>query len=529
MQTLALKLESVAPSSATERRAEELLGSAQNELYVRTDRLFAKLMLFQWLAGIVTAIWISPRTWIGSESQLHWHVWAALFIGGAITSFPVWLAWKQPGRTETRHAIAIGQMLTSALLIHLSGGRVETHFHVFGSLAFLAFYRDWRVIISATVVVAADHFLRGLFWPQSVFGVLTASSWRWLEHAGWVIFEDFFLLISVRQSLREMRQVAERQATLEALNESIELRVNERTRELELEILERKEAEAKLEVAHKQLVDTSRRAGMAEVATGVLHNIGNVLNSVNISTTLVYDRLRESRVTALAKTAAKMREQGAGLKTFLFEDPRGRLVPDYLIKLADHLTAEREKLLQEMTDLSKNVTHIKDVVAMQQAHAGAAGVIERLPIATLVEDALLLNNSSFGRHNIEVVRQFQDVPPVSVDKHKVLQILVNLASNAKHALEASGRRDRRLTLGISANGDDRVKIIVSDNGIGIPPENLTLIFSHGFTTRQKGHGFGLHSAANAAKEMGGSLTAQSAGVGGGATFTLELPMGKNGS
>jgi signal transduction histidine kinase len=528
MQTLALKLDSVDASPATERRAEELLGSAQNELYVRTDRLFAKLMVFQWLAGIAAAEWISPRTWIGASSQVHLHVWAAVFLGGAITSFPVWLAWKQPGRELTRYSIAIGQMLTSSLLIHLSGGRIETHFHVFGSLAFLAFYRDWRVLVSATVVVAADHFLRGLFWPQSVFGVLTASSWRWLEHAGWVIFEDFFLLIAIQQGLREMRLVAERQAALEALNESIELRVIERTRELELEILERKEAEAQLEVAHKQLVDTSRRAGMAEVATGVLHNIGNVLNSVNISATLVFDRLRESRVTVLAKTAAKMREHGADLKTFLFEDPKGRLVPDYLMKLADHLAVEREKLLLEMTDLNKNITHIKDVVAMQQTHAGAAGIIERMQVVSLVEDALLLNNSSFGRHHIEVVRQFQDVPPVTIDKHKVLQILVNLASNAKHALEASDRRDRRLTLGISANGDNRVKIVVSDNGIGIPPENLTRIFSHGFTTKRKGHGFGLHSAANAAKEMGGSLTAQSAGAGSGATFTLELPMAKNG-
>ncbi|HTA30068.1 MAG TPA: ATP-binding protein, partial [Candidatus Cybelea sp.] len=424
------------------------------------------------------------------------------------------------------HTIAIGQMLTSALLIHLTGGRIETHFHVFGSLAFLAFYRDWRVLITATAVVAADHFLRGMFWPQSVFGVLSASSWRWLEHAGWVIFEDFFLIISIRQSQRDMHYVAERQARMEALNESIEQRVHERTRELELEIQERKQAELKLEQTHRQLVDTSRRAGMAEVATGVLHNVGNVLNSVNISAALVYDRLHNSRIPSLAKAGAKMNEQGSLLKAYLFEDPKGRLIPGYLIKMADHLAGEREVLLQEMASLNKNLTHIKDVVAMQQMHAGVAGVIEPIQVVSLVEDALLLHTASFGRHRIEVVREFQDVPSVAIDKHKVLQILVNLASNAKHALETSTQPDRRLTLGISANGDNRVKITFRDNGVGIPPENLTRIFSHGFTTKPKGHGFGLHSAANAAKEMGGSLSAGSAGVGCGATFTLELPMAK---
>ncbi len=523
------KLDSIENSSATERRADELYHGLQNEIYVRTDRLFAKLMVFQWLAGIAAALWISPRTWAGSESQLHLHVWAAMFLGGAITSFPVWLAWKKPGHELTRHSIAIGQMLTSALLIHLTGGRIETHFHVFGSLAFLAFYRDWRVLVSATVVVAADHFVRGIFWPQSVFGVLTASSWRWLEHAGWVVFEDFFLFISIQQGRRDMRLVAERQASLEALNAGVELRIIERTRELELEIQERKEAESKLEQAHKQLVDTSRRAGMAEVATGVLHNVGNVLNSVNISATLVYDRLRDSRLTSLAKTVAKMREHGPDLKTFLFEDPKGRLVPDYLIKVTEHLAADREKLLQEMASLNKNITHIKDVVAMQQTHAGVAGVIESMQVVDLVEDALLLHAASFGRHHIEVIREYQPVPAVATDKHKVLQILVNLASNAKHALEESARTERRLTLGIAANGDNRVKIIFRDNGIGIAPENITRIFSHGFTTKRKGHGFGLHSAANAAREMGGNLTAQSDGAGCGATFTLELPMAKNGA
>src|SRR5205823_133889 len=174
--------------------------------------------------------------------------------------FPVFLAWRWPGRAFTRHTIAVAQMLTSALLIHLTGGRIETHFHVFGSLAFLAFYRDWRVLISATVIVAVDHFLRGVFWPQSVFGVLTPRSWRWMEHAGWVLFEDLFLIISIRQGLADMQQVAERQARLEAVNAGIEQRVRERTEELEREIHDRTETQAKLEETHRQLMLVSRQA-----------------------------------------------------------------------------------------------------------------------------------------------------------------------------------------------------------------------------------------------------------------------------
>src|SRR5258705_11775598 len=168
--------------SAVAQRTATLFQESQENIHKRADHLFANLMVLQWLAGSTATLWISPKTWIGASSQAHWHIWAAIFLGGAITSLPVCLAWKQPGRSLPRHTIAVAQMLTSALLIHLSGGRIETHFHVFGSLAFLAFYRDWRVLISATVVVAVDHLLRGLFLPQSVFGVLTPSSWRWLEH-----------------------------------------------------------------------------------------------------------------------------------------------------------------------------------------------------------------------------------------------------------------------------------------------------------------------------------------------------------
>ncbi len=206
-------------SPAIQRRAELLLKEHQLAVYKRTDRMFAGLMTFQWLAGIATALIVSPKTWAGQVSDVHIHVWAAILLGGVITFFPVMLALLRPGEAMTRYVIACSQMLMSGLLIHLSGGRIETHFHVFGSLAFLAFYRDWKVLIPATIVVAADHFVRGVYWPQSAFGVLTASHWRWVEHAAWVLFENAFLVQSCIQSACDMRDNAQKQAELEALRD----------------------------------------------------------------------------------------------------------------------------------------------------------------------------------------------------------------------------------------------------------------------------------------------------------------------
>jgi two-component system, sensor histidine kinase and response regulator len=205
-------------SESRKLRANSLFKQSQNAIYRRVDRLFAGLMIFQWIGGLIAALVISPRAWEGSTSHVHIHVWLALLFGGLITLFPVLLAFAKPGHTYTRYTIAIGQMLMSALIIHLSGGRIETHFHVFGSLAFLAFYRDWRVFIPATIVVALDHFVRGVYWPQSVFGVLAASPWRWIEHAAWVIFEDVFLIWACVQGVREMRDSSGKQAELEALS-----------------------------------------------------------------------------------------------------------------------------------------------------------------------------------------------------------------------------------------------------------------------------------------------------------------------
>jgi len=289
------------------------------------------------------------------------------------------------------------------------------------------------------------------------------------------------------------------------------------------DITERKLAEAELEQTHRQLLETSRQAGMAEVATGVLHNVGNVLNSVNVSTTLALEQVKKSKVTNLAKVVSLMNEHTADLGAFISSDSKGKQLPSYLAQLAIHLTAEQTTLLQEIEQLRTNVEHIKDIVAMQQSYAKVSGVTETLKISDLVEDALRMNAGALARHEVEVVREFAEIPPVTVDKHKVLQVLVNLIRNAKYACEESGRSDKRLTVRV-VNGEGRLKIAVVDNGVGIPRENMVRIFNHGFTTRKEGHGFGLHSGALAAKEMGGALVVQSDGPGHGASFTLELPL-----
>jgi signal transduction histidine kinase len=521
MQTLS----PIIPISASEsERAAALFADSEEQIHLRTDHMFAWLMLGQWIAGIGAALWISPRTWLGTTSQVHLHVWAAVFLGGAISVFPAFLAFQRPGHAFTRHTIAVAQMLTSALLIHLTGGRIETHFHVFGSLAFLAFYRDWRVLVSATVVVAVDHLLRGLFLPQSVFGVVTPSSWRWLEHAAWVIFEDVFLVISIQQSRRDMRQVAERQASLEALNASVEQRVQERTCELEKEVRERTETQSKLEETHNQLLQVSRQAGMAEVATGVLHNVGNVLNSVSVSATVVCDRLRQSEVEDLRTAAAMLKEKNGHLADFLSYDPKGKLLPEYLTQASELLNTERNELLSEMGAVVRHIEHIKEIVAMQQTYAKVFGVLEPVPPASLIQDALRMNSAALDRHGIKVVQKVaEDVPLALVDRHKVLQILINLLRNAKYAMDEQAPPEKRLQILVNQTAAGRVAIHVADNGVGIAPENLTRIFGHGFTTKKDGHGFGLHSGALAAKQMNGSLTVRSDGRGHGATFTLELP------
>src|SRR5688572_6628401 len=266
--------------STVQTRAAELYCEHRQQLFVRTDRMFAALLFFQWIAGVLAAVWISPRAWTAGASQVHPHVWAAIVLGGLINSLPIALAIWRPGKAVTRHAIAIAQMCTSAILIHISGGRIETHFHVFGSLAFLAFYRDWKVLVTASVVVATDHFARGLYWPQSVYGVLMPGWWRWMEHAGWVVFEDIVLIYSCVRGMREMESIALRAAQLEATNIIVENKVIERTKELQA-------SEAALRLA-KEAAEAANRT-KSEFLANMSHEIRTPMNAIMGMTDIVLD------------------------------------------------------------------------------------------------------------------------------------------------------------------------------------------------------------------------------------------------
>jgi PAS domain S-box-containing protein len=288
------------------------------------------------------------------------------------------------------------------------------------------------------------------------------------------------------------------------------------------DITARKESSEELERVHKQLMTASRQAGMAEVATNVLHNVGNILNSVNISASLVVERVKQSKAPGVSRLAALLQEKGSAVGDFIAHDERGRRIPEYLTSLGEQLISDQKMALEELAALRDNLEHIKDTVAMQQSYAKLCGVTETIAVVDLVEDSLRLNAGAFIRHGVTLRREFGDVPPITVDKHKVLQILVNLVRNAKYACDESGRPDKFITLRIEA-APGGVRICVIDNGVGIKPENMPHLFTHGFTTRASGHGFGLHSGALAAQELGGSLQVMSDGPGCGATFILELP------
>jgi len=290
------------------------------------------------------------------------------------------------------------------------------------------------------------------------------------------------------------------------------------------DITERKRAESNLQKANAELVQASRRAGMAEVATNVLHNVGNVLNSVNTSATLVMDQVRASRLKGISRVVEMLEPNANDLAGFFARDKRGPQMVTYLKTLSDFLAQEQEAMLRELTGLTKNIEHIKQIVSMQQSYAKASGVEEIHSPVALMEDALRIHLGSLEKYHVEVVRDYEKVPDITADKHKVLQILINLIGNAKNALTESEQPAPQAIIGVKGNGGSSMYFTIKDNGVGIAPENLIRIFSHGFTTRENGHGFGLHSGFLAAKEMGGSLSVHSDGPGRGATFTLQLPL-----
>jgi len=289
------------------------------------------------------------------------------------------------------------------------------------------------------------------------------------------------------------------------------------------DITDLKHAEAELKATQGKLIETARRAGMAEVAADVLHNVGNVLNSINVSSTVIREKVTSSEVANLEKVASIINEHTDDLGTFLTEHPQGKHIPVYLTEVSKCLQNEQTDIIDRLKVLTDNIQHIKEIVSMQQSYAKVSGVEVQTSLSKLAEDAIQINSAGLERHGARLIREFEELGDVEIDKQKVLQILVNLVSNAKYALSGSKREEKLLTIRIYKHCEERFRIEVSDNGVGITKDNLAKIFSYGFTTKKDGHGVGLHSSALAAKEVGGTLSVHSDGLGQGATFTLELP------
>jgi signal transduction histidine kinase/CheY-like chemotaxis protein len=458
-------------------RAAVLFKDHRQSIYYRTDRLFAGLMLCQWVAGIVISAWVSPRTWAGQYSQIHPHVWAALLLGGAITILPVSLAWFRTGAVSTRYTIAVSQMLMSALLIHLTGGRIETHFHVFGSLAILAFYRDWRLFIPATMVVAGDHFVRGVYWPQSVFGVLTASPWRWVEHAGWVIFEAVFLIRSCFQSVQEMMDIARQRAELEATNSIVERRVAERTAELQQSKEELRKA--------KEAAEAANQAKSMFLAT-MSHEIRTPMNGILGMTELVLD-------------------------TELTTEQHDNLG---LVKLS------AESLLAV----------INDILDFSKIEAGKLDV-ESIPFDLRESLGETMKTLGFRAHQkgLELIYDVApDVPQaICGDPGRIRQIFVNLVGNA---IKYTERGEILVTVERQPGGEDGdLHFTVKDTGIGIPENKQAKIFEafsqadDSMARKYAGTGLGLSICARLVEMMGGKIWVESR-VGEGSTFHLTAKL-----
>ena len=387
--------------------AQKLIHEHQQLIYKRTDGMFVWLMAVQWLASIAIALWLTPKTWIGASSQIHPHVWAVVVLGGVISILPIILGLKRPGSTSTRYVMAIAQMLMGSLLIHLTGGRIETHFHVFGSLAFLAFYRDWRVLVPATLVVVVDHSLRGLLWPLSVYGVAVASQWRTLEHAGWVVFEDIFLVISCLYSQRDMWSKALQSAELLRVRGELEERVLERTAELAAangkltqENLERKQVEVAMRESDQRYRD------LIENAHDIIYThdlLGNYTSINKACERITGYRSREVLGRNLAEFVAP--EKRAAVEQMHALRIAGKAPSNYELEIiasdGHSATLEVNSRLTYVAGEPSGVHGIaRDITERKRAekeHAAISEVIESVSLTTNLDELLKLIHQSLKK------------------------------------------------------------------------------------------------------------------------------------
>jgi len=561
--------------AANSERAEELFQQHRRRIFRDTDKLFARLMLFQWVACIVIALVVSPRTWDGEASQIHIHVWSALLIGGAISLFPVWMTRVWPGSVATRNVIAVAQMLMSALLIALTGGRIETHFHVFGSLVVLSFYRDWRVLVPATVVVGLDHFLRGVYLPYSVYGVLSASPWRSIEHAGWVVFENVFLVISCFRSIREMRFIANRTASLEAsdqrsrqlfddapigmavvaLDDEKFRQVNARFTEMigysEAELLKR----TPLNLTHpddlaesqrlvKALLDGRERCSLEK---RYIRKNGELL-WVNRTACVICDKdsnPREFLIMVEDITERKLVEEA--LREAKKEaDRANHAKSEFLSRMSHELRtplnailgfgqllerqnptkpqrARVEHIMSAGRHLLKLINEVLDLSRIEAGHLPLS--VEPVAVAEVLEEALDLMRPLAAQRTMQLsVDALLDKDlHVLADRQRLKQVLLNLLTNAVKYTAVGGQ----VSVSLQQSNLAKTRLVVTDTGAGIATEKLARLFTpfDRLGVEQsgvEGTGLGLALCQRLMHAMGGDIGVDST-VGKGSAFWIELP------
>jgi len=406
------------------QRADDLFLENHLNIFRRTDRLFACMMILQWIAGIAAAVWISPRAWFGASSETHLHVWSAILLGGLISIFPVCLALVRPGSTLTRYVIAIGQMLTSALLIHLSGGRIETHFHIFGSLAFLACYRDWRILIPAILVMAADHFVRGLYFPQSVFGVLTASPWRAIEHSAWVGFETIFLAIAIRQSVREMKSIARQRAELEATNNQI-LETRDRYRSILANVVE-----SVITISETGAIEEFNSAAEKMFGYTVDEVLGKNVNLLMPSPFREeHDGYLNRYLTTGKKTVLDIGREVNGMRKDGTTFPMQLAVSEVHLKKSD--TGESFRLF---TGIVRDLTRVKENIELKRAEAELTHAKEAAEVANRTKSEFLANMSHEIRTPMTAILGFADILLDKVTEPEAVDAAHTVRDNGEYLL-----------------------------------------------------------------------------------------------
>jgi signal transduction histidine kinase len=451
-------------------RSRELFDQSFELVARRTDRLFGWLMLAQWAFAIVLSLTVSPRAWSGAASSLHLHVYTAVGLGGLISLLP-WVMIKfRLGHFETRVAVGCAQMLWSALLIHLTGGRIETHFHVFGSLAILAFYRDLRVLIPATVVVASDHFVRGVYWPESVYGIENPEWWRFLEHAGWVVFIDVFLVIQCVQGVGDLRAAARRHAEIELLSES------ERAKTAALD-----DALAVLKESQETAIRNERLAAVGQLAASVGHELRNPLTAVRNACEYIGKKIDSSAGNGSSVAADERVKRFRGI------------------------------INRELDASAKIISDLLDFARARQPER------QPCPLRALVAEAIEV----VPKHDhVEITNEVSaDLPAPMLDKDQFRQVFLNLIQNASEAID--GERGGRVAVHAEAD-TDTFRIRVVDDGPGMDREVASKIFQPLFSTKTKGTGLGLAIVHGTIQRHGGRVEVKTA-PGEGAAFVIELP------